>query len=299
MAHTFDRYLRQESRLHQLDPRLKVVATLAFVLATLLLPDGAWSAYALSWLCLWLATRLAGLPYRVVFKRSLIILPFLLTALTLLINTPGATVASWTIGPFTVTVSDAGLIRFVSVMVRGWLAVQAAVLLTAVTQFPDLMHALNHLRVPALLVSIISFMYRYLFVLADEAQRLLRARQARSARLPGSWRPRWICLVARAGSRLHGRPALLAQPGSQRPRLSGDARPRVSGPAAHHESPHHDPARLAGRDRRDAVAILLIQLHCTARQLAERGGCLMPITHPETSPSARRPAGKPTHALGA
>ena len=33
------------------------------------------------------------------------------------------------------------------------------------------MHALRHLRLPALLVAIISFMYRYLFVLADEALR--------------------------------------------------------------------------------------------------------------------------------
>jgi cobalt/nickel transport system permease protein len=58
-----------------------------------------------------------------------------------------------------------------------------AILLTATTQFPDLMHALRHLRVSSLLVAIISFMYRYLFVLVDEAMRLLRAREARSARL--------------------------------------------------------------------------------------------------------------------
>lgn len=43
------------------------------------------------------------------------------------------------------------------------------------------MHALRHLRLPRLLIAIISFMYRYLFVLADEATRLLRAREARSA----------------------------------------------------------------------------------------------------------------------
>ena len=60
-----------------------------------------------------------------------------------------------------------------------------AILLTATTQFPDLMHALRHLRLPQILVAVISFMYRYLFVLADEAMRLLRARQARSAQLPG------------------------------------------------------------------------------------------------------------------
>ncbi len=186
MTHTLDRYLHQESRLHRLDPRIKIVIAFAFVLATLLLPDGAWAAFGLSWLCIWLATRLANLPYRVVLKRSLIILPFLLTAMTLLINTPGNVLLDWSAGPVTLAVSDAGLVRFVSVMARGWLAVQAAILLTAVTRFPDLMHALNHLHVPAILVSIISFMYRYLFVLAEEVQRMLRARQARSARLPGS-----------------------------------------------------------------------------------------------------------------
>jgi cobalt/nickel transport system permease protein len=36
---------------------------------------------------------------------------------------------------------------------------------------------------PRLLVAIISFMYRYMFVLVDETMRLLRAREARSARL--------------------------------------------------------------------------------------------------------------------
>jgi cobalt/nickel transport system permease protein len=56
-----------------------------------------------------------------------------------------------------------------------------AILLTVTTPFPDLMHGLRHLRVPGLLVAIIGFMYRYLFVLADEATRLLRARAARSA----------------------------------------------------------------------------------------------------------------------
>jgi cobalt/nickel transport system permease protein len=60
-----------------------------------------------------------------------------------------------------------------------------AVLLTATTRFPDLLHALRHLKVPAIFVSILAFMYRYLFVLADEVARLLRARAARSAQLPG------------------------------------------------------------------------------------------------------------------
>jgi cobalt/nickel transport system permease protein len=40
--------------------------------------------------------------------------------------------------------------------------------------------------VPTILTVIISFLYRYLFVLADEVMRLLRAREARSAVVAGS-----------------------------------------------------------------------------------------------------------------
>ncbi|HRQ40656.1 MAG TPA: cobalt ECF transporter T component CbiQ [Chloroflexota bacterium] len=184
-TNTFDRYIGRESLIHQFDPRLKVVVALVFILATVLLPDGAWLGFALSWMVILVMTWLARLPYLVVFKRSLVIIPFLLAAVTVLLNEPGTAVFTAQIGPFTLTITDAGLVRFVSILIRGWLAVQMAILLTAVTSFPDLMHALTHLHVPAILVSIISFMYRYLFVLVDEAQRLLRARQARSTRLPG------------------------------------------------------------------------------------------------------------------
>jgi cobalt/nickel transport system permease protein len=79
-----------------------------------------------------------------------------------------------------------GLLRFVSILIRSWLSVQMAILLVAVTRFPDLIHALEHLRIPAVLTTIIVFLYRYLFVLTDEVFRLLRAREARSAAAPGS-----------------------------------------------------------------------------------------------------------------
>ncbi|WP_345307133.1 energy-coupling factor transporter transmembrane component T [Candidatus Villigracilis saccharophilus] len=83
------------------------------------------------------------------------------------------------------TITDAGLLRFVSIVIRSWLSVQAAILLVAVTRFPDLIHAFEHLRVPAILTTIIAFLYRYLFVLTDEVMRLLRARQSRSAARAG------------------------------------------------------------------------------------------------------------------
>ncbi|MAT97328.1 MAG: cobalt ECF transporter T component CbiQ [Anaerolineaceae bacterium] len=180
---TFDRYQQGTSLIHRLDPRVKVVLTLLFIVSNVLLPDGAWIAFAAAWLGLLVSNRTAHFSFSYLFKRSFIALPFALAAVTVIFTQPGEPLTSWMWGSRTITISDAGVIRFVSIVIRSWLSVQAAILLTATTQFPDMMHALRHLKVPMILISIISFMYRYLFVLVDEALRLLRAREARSARL--------------------------------------------------------------------------------------------------------------------
>ncbi len=181
-ASTFNRYQSRDSLIHRLDPRAKIVVTLVFIVSNAVLPDGAWGAFLASWLILLLGGRLARLSPGYLFKRSFIALPFALAAVTVLFTMPGEPAVSWQWGERVIEVSDAGLVRFASILVRSWLSVQMAILLTAVTQFPDLMHALRHLHMPHILISIISFMYRYLFVLADETTRLLRARESRSAR---------------------------------------------------------------------------------------------------------------------
>jgi cobalt/nickel transport system permease protein len=180
---TFDRYQQGTSLIHHLDPRVKVVLTLLFIVSNVLLPDGAWIAFAAAWLILLVCNQAAHFSFGYLFKRSFIALPFALAAVTVIFTQPGEPLTSWMWGSRTITISDAGVIRFASIVIRSWLSVQVAILLTATTQFPDMMHALRHLKVPPILISIISFMYRYLFVLVDEALRLLRAREARSARL--------------------------------------------------------------------------------------------------------------------
>ena len=182
-VNTFDRYEQRHSPIHLLDPRVKVVMTVLFIVGNVLLPDGTWLGFVAAWGMVLLVGWLGRLSAVYTFKRSFIVLPFTLAAVTVMFTLPGEALVSWPMGSRTLTISDVGLIRFVSIVIRSWLSVQMAILLTATTQFPDLMHALTHLRVPKILVSIIAFMYRYLFVLADEAMRLMRAREARSARL--------------------------------------------------------------------------------------------------------------------
>ncbi len=184
-VNTFDRYEHRESLIHHLDPRVKVVVTVLFIISNVLLPDGAWLAFALAWGVVLLTNTLAGLDLGYAFKRSFVALPFALAGITLVFTVPGQPLFTFSLGAWQFTATDAGLIRFVSLVIRSWLAVQMAILLVATTSFPNLMHALRHLRVPPLMTAVISFMYRYLFVLADEVLRLLRAREARSAHLPG------------------------------------------------------------------------------------------------------------------
>ena len=45
-VNTFDRYESRQSAIHRLDPRVKVVVTVLFIVANALLPDGAWLAFS-------------------------------------------------------------------------------------------------------------------------------------------------------------------------------------------------------------------------------------------------------------
>ena len=180
-AQSFDRYQTGESPIHRLDPRVKLLITIAFIVSNVLLPDGAWLPFGLSLGLVDISTILSELNYGFVFKRSLIALPFTLAAVTLIFTMPGNPLLAFEIGPWQFTISNAGLVCFSSIVVRSWLSVQMAILLTATTTFPNITHGLRHLRVPLVLIAILSFMYRYLFVLGEEAVRLIRARDARSA----------------------------------------------------------------------------------------------------------------------
>jgi len=179
-----DQYRHQTSFLHGLDPRVKVITAVGYILAVSLTPEGAWWAFAFFFLVLCLAVYLSQLGIFFTIRRSFIALPFILAALSVPLITPGPVI--WRIPGLNWAVSEPGLIRFLSILLRSWLAVQAAILLTAVTRFPNILWALESLKFPRVLVSTIGFMYRYLFVVADEVTQMVRARASRSARISGA-----------------------------------------------------------------------------------------------------------------
>ena len=171
--------------LHALDSRVKFVLTVAFILAVAVTPVAAWPIYVLLLALVVAAAVAAELGMTFALKRALLALPFALAALPSLFTLPGATLFTLPIGPWTLTATGPGLERLLSVMLKSWISMQAAVLLTATTQFPDLLVAMRAVGVPRLLVAIFGLMWRYLFVLVDEAIRLTRARDARSGSVTG------------------------------------------------------------------------------------------------------------------
>lgn len=180
------------SPVHQLDPRIKIVGAILFAAASAILPYGSWLPYLLLFAVTLIVARFTGLGTTFALNRSFVALPFALAAITLPFTVPGQAIL--TVGDLTVTAE--GSVRFLSILAKSWVSVQIAILLAATTPVQELLWGLRELRAPRPLVGIVGFMYRYLFVLADEAARLMRARASRAAESAGrsggslAWRGR-------------------------------------------------------------------------------------------------------------
>ena len=177
----FHLYRAGDSVLHGLDPRVKLLLTLAFILSVSLAPVGAWPIYVLLLAFALSASVASELGWSFVLRRAALALPFVLAALPVLVTVKGDLLVSIRLGAWSLSVTAPGLERFLSVALKSWLSVQMAILLTATTPLPDLLLAMRALRLPRLLIAVLSLMWRYLAVLVDEALRMMRAREARSA----------------------------------------------------------------------------------------------------------------------
>jgi cobalt/nickel transport system permease protein len=181
--HFLDPYIQVTSPVHNLDPRVKLVLTLAFILTVALTPTSIWAVYILLFAILLSVEMLSELGIGYILKRALLAIPFVMAAFPLIFTTTGDILASFPLGPWTLSISQPGVERFISIALKSWISVQAAIVLASSTPFPQLLIAMRAIRIPRLLVAIFGLMWRYLFVLGDEALRLIRARTARSGRL--------------------------------------------------------------------------------------------------------------------
>jgi len=164
MKHSFiDQYSDSNSVIHRLDPRTKFLATLAFILAVTLTPPHHGQAFWVYFALVSVLILLSRVPVLHILKRSLVIMPFVLL-----------------VAIFVPFLKENGLQLFLTVVVKAWLSILSLVLLMATTKIPSLLEGLEWLRLPRVMVMILSFMYRYIFVLVDEVMRMRQARDSRN-----------------------------------------------------------------------------------------------------------------------
>lgn len=180
MKHAFlDQYSERNSFIHRLDPRTKFIVTMAFILAVILTLPNQWEAFILYFFIISTLIVVSRVPVLYILKRSLLVLPFVIViAISLPFFKEDVTSGSYNIG--LLRVSAAGLQVFYTVLIKAWLSALSLILLTATTKVTELLKGLEQMRFPKIMIMILSFMYRYIFVITDEVMRMKQARNSRN-----------------------------------------------------------------------------------------------------------------------
>ncbi len=192
MRHAYiDEHSGIESLIHHLDPRIKIITFVGFVFFIVFTNPTSWLTFLLYGLILGILIALSRIPVWHMFKKSLVVIPFVLVvALFIPFMDHGG---GYSLGPFGVHLSHTGLMVFWNVLIKSYLSVLCVILLTASTRFSDLLKGFERLKCPQLIVMVLSFMYRYIFVIKDEFMKMKQAKASRS--VGGS---QWVHMKARA-----------------------------------------------------------------------------------------------------
>jgi cobalt/nickel transport system permease protein len=155
-----DRWSQGASPLHVLDARAKILTLLVFLIVLATTPGYAFAVLATDAALLAAAILIARLPLGGILWRAMVVLPFSLTFALI----------SWLAGE---------PLRALALVEKSYLSTVAALLVAGVTPLPLLLGGLERLGTPRLLVLVAQFLYRYLFVLSEQAQHMRLAAACR------------------------------------------------------------------------------------------------------------------------
>jgi cobalt/nickel transport system permease protein len=170
-----DLLAENNSPIHRLDPRAKVLITLIFIIyvvsfgkyeITRLLPFFLYPAFLIG---------IANVPFGFLLRKLIIVSPFVL-----FIGIFNPIFDREIIFHFGSLNISAGWLSLLSILLRFSLTVGAALLLIATTGFPAICMAIVKLGVPRIFAVQLLMLYRYIFVLIEESIRMIRAYTLRS-----------------------------------------------------------------------------------------------------------------------
>jgi len=184
MAGSAWRHRPGDSLLHRASPRGKLIALVVFAAVVVATPREWLAAFAVYAVVVIGMLAVARIPLATVLRRMAIEVPFLVFAVLLPFIATGPRTD---VGPLSLSIE--GLWGAWGLLVKATLAVLASVVLVSTTEPRRIVLALESLRLPRQLTSIMAFMLRYLDVIVGETARMRTARESRGfvARGPRSW----------------------------------------------------------------------------------------------------------------
>jgi cobalt/nickel transport system permease protein len=169
------------SPLHGLAPEVKILGTFLFAIGVAITPRTSAVPFAVDAVVVGVLLALAGYRVSQVLGRATILLPFVAFAFFLPFVSSGerAEVAG-------LSVSREGMVAAGVILAKASIGFGASLVLAGTTPIPEIVRGLGRLRLPAALVAIISFMFRYLDLIIDELDRI------RTAMVSRAHDPRWL-----------------------------------------------------------------------------------------------------------
>jgi cobalt/nickel transport system permease protein len=162
---SFARLSNQRSPIHRIDPRVKLLLLLAFVVSVALLRQLSLLQLAVSLLFLLSIAWAGRLPLLRIVRVSLFAVPFV-AVFSLLVYLSGDGQRAW------------------AILGKSYLSAFSVLIAVSTTPLPQLLSAARFFHVPTLLVEVTGLIYRYLLVLSGEAHQMQIAFAARAGR-PG------------------------------------------------------------------------------------------------------------------
>ncbi|HZK50615.1 MAG TPA: cobalt ECF transporter T component CbiQ [Actinomycetota bacterium] len=192
-THGHGLFVHGHSRLHTLAPQCKVAGALAFVLVVVATPREAFWAYGVYAGLIVALTLNARVPPLTLLRRLAIETPFLIfvVALPFVARGERLDIAG-------LSLSVEGLWGAWNIFVKATLGAAAMMLLASTTPITSILHGLQKLRVPSVIVAIAGFMIRYADVIASEMRRMKVGRQSRGYEPRVLWQAR--ALASSAGT---------------------------------------------------------------------------------------------------
>ena len=183
----FGQYYPASSIIHKMDPRCKIVLSLAYMVAIFLVKS--YLGYLVTASVLFGTVALSKVPLKVVVRsiRAVLFLLIFTLAINLLFYKQGTVIAEWKF----ITITWEGIDFAVKMLFRLTLLVMGASMLTFTTTATELtdgleslMYPLKFIKVPVHDIAIImSIALRFIPTLVEETQKIMNAQKARGAEL--------------------------------------------------------------------------------------------------------------------